>query len=242
MPVLAPAASPKSSARHDAAGCALKHGESVTTRLEKRFVAWGTPRVPSWLQTDHLTRLTLLWGAGNIGFAMLAASDSRWLLGIAAMIAMQYLTDLFDGAVGRARDTGLVRWGFYADHLLDTLFLGSLCLAGAIVSPPSLALWWMGLAIVSAAIMASSFLAFGATGKFEIYKAGVGPTEARGLLIALIAVVAFTGTGHFWWSVPALTVVTTASLIALAIHTGRVLRTLDMDAKWAASNEKSPAA
>ena len=212
----------------DASGCARKIGESVTTRLEKRFVAWGTPLVPGWLQTDHLTRLTLVWAAGNLGFALAATQDLRWLLGVAVMIVLQYLTDLFDGAVGRARETGLVRWGFYADHLLDTIFLGSLVASGAIVSPAGLAGWWVALGTIATGFMASSFLEFGATGKFSIYKAGIGPTELRGFFIGLILLVVTTGTDHLVWSLPLLTITSGGSLAVLGYRTGRVLRTLDL--------------
>ena len=224
-------AHPHNAHPHNAAACAQKSGESITTRLEKQFVAWGMPRVPAWLQTYHLTLMTIVWAAGNLGFAWLAQTDSRWLVGVAAMIALQYLTDLFDGAVGRARSTGLVRWGFYADHLLDTLFLGSLIAAGAIASPASLTLWWLAVAVFATGFMTSSFLAFGATGEFKIYHFGCGPTELRGVLIAAVVAVAFAGPAALPWLVPTLAVACGLGLAAFATRTGRELWALDMQAK-----------
>lgn len=56
-------------------------------------------------------------------FGYLAQYNVQWLWGSSAMILAQYLTDLFDGVVGRHRDTGLVRWGYYADHFLDYMFM-----------------------------------------------------------------------------------------------------------------------
>ena len=216
-----------------AAACATKSGESVTTRLEKRFVARVLPRIPGWCQTYHLTAMTIVWGLANIGFAVAATRDLRWLLGVAAMIVLQYLTDLFDGAVGRSRDTGLVRWGFYADHLLDFFFTGTLVAAGAIISPPDLAFWWLGLMVVALGFMASSFLAFGATQKFEIYHYGLGPTELRGVFIAVIVGVVLTGTGHFWWTVPTATIACGVTLVVFCIRTAAGLWQQDMDAKAA---------
>ena len=32
-------------------------------------------------------------------------------------------TDSFDGALGRRRDTGIPKWGYYMDHLLDFVFM-----------------------------------------------------------------------------------------------------------------------
>jgi hypothetical protein len=55
-------------------------------------------------------------------FSYWAARDLRWLWGVSAMIFMQYATDHYDGKLGKYRGTGLVRWGYYMDHLLDYFF------------------------------------------------------------------------------------------------------------------------
>ena len=39
------------------------------------------------------------------------------------MIVLHYFTDHFDGKLGKYRDTGLRKWGFYMDHLFDYGFL-----------------------------------------------------------------------------------------------------------------------
>ncbi len=38
-----------------------KTGKWAFANLERRMVAWLVPKVPSWLETYHLTMLTLAW-------------------------------------------------------------------------------------------------------------------------------------------------------------------------------------
>ena len=42
-------------------GGAKKKGESILGPLEKRFVARWVDRIPNWLETYHLTLLTIPW-------------------------------------------------------------------------------------------------------------------------------------------------------------------------------------
>ena len=105
-------------------GGATKAGESILGPLEKKFVARWVNRVPFWLETHHLTLLTIPWTSLVIASAwqVRESEDIRWFWGVSLAIVLQYLTDLFDGAVGRSRNTGLVKWGFYMDHFLDFVF------------------------------------------------------------------------------------------------------------------------
>ena len=114
---------------------ATKSSSSLLSPLERRLAARVVPRIPLWLGTHHLTMLTLAWCAGLVAFGYLAKDDLRWLWGSSALIALQWATDFFDGKVGKYRDTGLVKWGFYMDHLLDYAFLCALLIGYAIILP-----------------------------------------------------------------------------------------------------------
>src|SRR5688572_5300468 len=114
---------------------ATKSSTSLLSPLERRLAGLVVPRIPGWLGTQHLTLMTLLWCAGLGLFGWLAAGDLRWLWGSSAMIAFQWVTDFFDGKVGKHRGTGLVKWGFYMDHLLDYAFLCAVVGAYAFVLP-----------------------------------------------------------------------------------------------------------
>src|SRR5262245_50794476 len=98
---------------------ARKSNESLLAPFERRLAPWVVPRIPRWIGTHHLTLLTILWCAGILWFSARAANDLRWLWLVSLMIVLQWVTDHFDGKVGKFRNTGLVQWGFYMDHLLD---------------------------------------------------------------------------------------------------------------------------
>lgn len=196
---------------------------------ESRFVAHWVTRIPAWLGTHHLTSATILWSALAIACGWLAAQgDLRWLCGVSLAIALQYLSDLFDGAVGRHRETGLVRWGFYMDHLLDFVFLCSLFVAWSLVLPASAQPWFFGLLGVAGASMVSSFLAFSATGEFRISHLGVGPTELRLAAIVATQALAFFGPAPFARALPLALGISLVLLAGLIGANHRRLWALDM--------------
>ena len=118
-----------------------KAGKWAFANLERRMVTWLVPKVPSWLETYHLTMLTLLWSIGIVvSRACWPARVIHWLWLVSGLIVLQYLSDVLDGAVGRHRDTGLVKWGFYMDHFLDFLFLASIIVGYSIALPHIVAL------------------------------------------------------------------------------------------------------
>ena len=216
-----------------------KVGTSVLMGAENAFKEWAVPKIPKWLETYHLTMMTVLWSAGNIaaGYAAWKTGNLHWLWFVSLMIILQYVTDLFDGAVGRMRNTGLIKWGFYMDHFLDYVFLASLVAGGALIAP-GISLWWyLVLMSLLGCFMVNSFLSFAATNKFEIYHYGFGPTELRLVFIAVNSVVIFTGVEHFRYSVPATCAFLGVVLVVLVFNTQRRLWKIDMDAKAAAEGE-----
>ena len=112
-----------------------KTNTSFLTPLERRLAVRVLPRIPSWLQTYHLTMMTLVWSALILLFSCMAARDLRWLWMVSLMIFLQYVTDHYDGKIGKYRNTGLVRWGYYMDHLLDYVFLCSIIIGYAFILP-----------------------------------------------------------------------------------------------------------
>jgi len=159
------------------------------------------PLVPRWLETNHLTLMTLPWCGFILLFSYFARFNIAWLWGVSAMIAAQYVTDLLDGAIGRQRNTGLVKWGFYMDHFLDFVFLCSLLIGYAILLPQIHRTALFFVMALFAGFMVNSFLSFGATNKFQIAYMGMGPTEMRIVFILVNTLLVFFGTG---WLVKAL--------------------------------------
>jgi phosphatidylglycerophosphate synthase len=209
-------------------GGAGKVGESFFAPPERWLVARYSASIPRWLETYHLTLLTVVWSLVILWCGFLARGDIRWLWLVSLMIVMQYVTDLFDGAVGRLRGTGLVRWGFFMDHFLDFVFLCALIVAYYLVAPEGHAMWFMLLLALTGAHMVHSFLAFAATNEFRIAFHGVGPTEMRLAFIVINAFIILTWPRYYEITLPALTLVVLAGLVFVVWNTSRALWRRDM--------------
>jgi phosphatidylglycerophosphate synthase len=192
------------------------------------------PSIPSWLETHHLTLLTLVWCALIVFFSFLAAGDRRWLWGASAMIFCQYVTDFFDGKVGKYRNTGLVKWGFYMDHLLDYVFLCSVLAGYALILPATSQRHLFFLLAVFGGFMVNSFLAFAATEKFSISHLGLGPTEFRIALVVLNTLVVFNGTRRMEKALPYVAAVALALLCVLVYRTQKEVWRRDMEKRRSA--------
>lgn len=212
-------------------GGAGKAGASLLSPFERRLASRLVPRVPAWLETYHLTMLTLVWSASIILFGYLARGDRRWLWASSAMVVGQYVTDHLDGKVGKHRGTGLVRWGFYADHLLDYVFLAAILIGYALILPGRSQTHLLLVALVAAGLMVNSFLTLAATNRFRISHVGFGPTEFRLAVVAANALVVFYGTRGMEKALPFVAAGGLVLLAALAYRTQRELWRLDMEEK-----------
>lgn len=211
---------------------ATKSSVSLVSPLEKRMARFVVPRLPRWLQTHHLTMSTLLWCAGIIFFSYMAdAHDMRWLWAVNGMICLQYLSDFFDGKVGKHRGTGLVKWGFYMDHLLDYVFLCAVIIGYALVLPEGALLSLLLVLAVFGGLMVNSFLTFAATERFEISHMKLGPTEFRIVLIATNALLVVFGARTMKSALPYIAACSAVALCVLVYRTQRLLWRRDMEHK-----------
>ena len=208
-----------------------KIGTSILTHAENRLKYWAVLEIPKGIETYHLTLTTVLWSLGNVLLAFFARHNLAWLWLVSLMIILQYLTDLFDGELGRQRNTGLVKWGFYMDHFLDFIFLCSLVFVGYKISPPGLEVWYFALLVITGGFMVNSFLSFAATNDFEIYRYGLGPTEFRVLLVIINTFIIVFGTGRFYILLPAVVCLCFAGLVVNTYQIQKKLWSLDMASK-----------
>lgn len=82
-------------------------------------------RLPNFLSTRVLTMMSVIWSISMLLCSYLAGGkDQVVYIVISVFIMCHYITDGLDGAVGRFRKEGYVRWGFFVDHVLDIAFLG----------------------------------------------------------------------------------------------------------------------
>jgi len=210
---------------------AAKTNTSFLTPLERRLAIRVLPRIPSWLQTYHLTMMTLIWSAMILLFSYIAAKDLRWLWMVSLMVFLQYVTDHYDGKIGKYRNTGLVRWGYYMDHLLDYVFLCSIIIGYSFILPDKSRYQILIMLAIFAGYEVSTFLSFASTDKLKISFMKLGPTEFRLAVIVINALLVEYGTRKM---VNGLKYVNIGAAIVLAIivyQTHKVIWQMDMREK-----------
>jgi archaetidylinositol phosphate synthase len=204
-----------------------KASASILAPVERRIAGWALRLVPGWLESQHLTLMTLGWSAMVLAAALPARSDPRWLAIVSIAIALQYLTDAVDGKVGQLRNAGLVRWGYYMDHLLDYVFLCAILITYGLLLPERFE-YLMTLALaVAGGFMVSAFLARAVTGVLEISFLGLGPIEMRLVFIGINAWLATVGRAAMLRVVPYVIGAALIILAALVFKTQRRLWDLD---------------
>jgi archaetidylinositol phosphate synthase len=157
--------------------------KSVSAGYEKRLLIWIAERTPGWINSDHLT---ILGFAAQLltGFAYALSSNNRaWLIAAIGFLALNWLGDSLDGTLARVRQQQRPRYGFYVDHILDSI--GSVALMGGLALSGYMS-WLIAIAILILFLLLSiqSYLATYTLGEFRMSFWSFGPTELRLLLVA----------------------------------------------------------
>ena len=92
--------------------------KSLLAKHKRKFIDSNVAKFPAWIQGFHLTLMTIPLSIGLIVFGCLARNNISWLWLSSLVLFLQWFTDSFDGALGRHRDTGIPKCGFYMDHFL----------------------------------------------------------------------------------------------------------------------------
>ena len=210
---------------------ATKTNTSFLTPFERRLATRVLPKIPSWLETYHLTMMTLLWSSLILFFSHLAARDLRWLWGVSAMVALQYVTDHYDGKIGKYRGTGLVRWGYYMDHFLDYVFLCSVIIGYSFILPERSRYQILIMLAIFAGYEVSTFLAFAATDRLKISYLKFGPTEFRLALIVINGLLVQYGTRTMITGLKYVNIGAAIGLALMIYQTHKLIWALDMEHK-----------
>ncbi|MSV27331.1 MAG: CDP-alcohol phosphatidyltransferase family protein [Bryobacterales bacterium] len=154
---------------------------SLLAPIEKRTLIWLARRMPSVVNSDHLTALGLVSLLGA-GFSYWYASRDRvGLVLVIGCLILNWFGDSLDGTLARVRNRQRPRYGFYVDHIVDafgTLFLlGGLALSGYMRPPIAI-----GLLIVYFMLSIETYLATYTIGSFHLSFWKFSPTELRILL------------------------------------------------------------
>lgn len=208
-----------------------KHEISLLVPLEQKVLARCLDKIPLWLETYHLTLLTIVWSGLVVVFGFLARNNIQWVWGISLVVILQYISDLFDGALGRHRNTGLVRWGFYMDHFLDYIFLCSLVIGYSFLLHERSNILVLTILAVLSAFMVHSFLMFGALNKFSISYKGIGATELRIVFLILNMFLIFFGKTYLEKALPYILIVSIICLIIIVYKRQKEIWKYDMDIK-----------
>ena len=162
-------------------GDMLRVQESWLSAAEKRALLWLAARTPERINPDHLTALGLAAQVGAGACYALAAWNRYALVGGIVCLALNWLGDSLDGTLARVRQRQRPRYGFYVDHMVDSL--GALALMSGLAMSGYMHPWIaIGLLIAFLMLSIQSYLATHALGEFRISFWRFGPTELRILL------------------------------------------------------------
>lgn len=204
-----------------------KIGTWLFAKSEQRIIRKIVPKIPHWIQTYHLTLLTVLWSGVIILSGWLGRGNIAWLWVSSLMIACQYFTDILDGALGRFRNTGLIKWGYYMDHFLDYLFFCSILISYSLISSGYSTYLLFFVMAVFGAYMVNTFLSCQATNELKIGYFRIGPTEIRIAFIIINALIIFDQT-YLKKTIPFVLAVSFIVLSIIVFRTQRYIWKIDM--------------
>jgi phosphatidylglycerophosphate synthase len=156
------------------------HG-AVSAGIEKRALVWMAERTPAWIGPDTLT-LIGFFGQVMAGVSYALARYHRyWLVIAIGFLALNWLGDSLDGTLARVRQQQRPRYGFYVDHMIDSI--GAVCMMGGLALSGFMHPWIaIGLLVAFLLLSIQSYLATYTLGEFHLSFWSFGPTELRILL------------------------------------------------------------
>jgi archaetidylinositol phosphate synthase len=209
MPTRKPRTEPEYTDLGGAAGTQLRPGElrkigfanarrvqeSLSAGVERKILRGMAERTPAWINSDHLTVL------GFFGMLLAGASyaAARWdrhaLLLATFFLVVNWLGDSLDGTLARFRNRQRPRYGFYVDHLIDTV--GALFLMGGLAFSGYLH-WGVAIGMLIAFLVLSIevYLTTYTLGIFKLSYGIFGPTEIRILLAVGNITLLYRPTAH----------------------------------------------
>lgn len=208
-----------------------KVGQSILTKYEARFTSWAVPKIPPWIETYHLTLASIPISLIIVLAGFMARFEIEWLWLMSFMIFVQWVTDNLDGAVGRARNTGLIKWGYYMDHFLDYLFLCAILIGYMFMVPDSTKFVHFFVLAMFGAFMVNSYLSFATTNQFKFAYFGIGPTEIRIVFILINTLLILFGKTYLSSSLPFVFGLSVLGLCLVVYRTQKEIWAMDMEVK-----------
>lgn len=160
---------------------ALRVQESFSARFERKVLLYLAARLPLWVTPDQLTAL----GLASMCLACACYVLARWhrsgFLFAPFCLALHWFGDSLDGTLARFRNCQRPRYGFYVDHMIDSV--GAVLLMGGLAASGYLN-WKIAAGMLIAFLLLSieSYLATYTLRTFQLSFWKFGPTEIRILL------------------------------------------------------------
>jgi len=172
--------------------------DSLVSTAEKRALIWMAKRMPRCINSDYLTVLGFVSQCmAGVCYALARVNPNFLLAGIVCL-ALNWFGDSLDGTLARVSNQQRPRYGFYVDHVADTIaaffLMGGMALSGYVY--PGIAIFML---VAFLMLSIESYLATYTLGQFQLSYWKFGPTEIRILLaignIALLhhSVIALAG-------------------------------------------------
>jgi archaetidylinositol phosphate synthase len=161
--------------------------------LERPALKWLAARMPAWVTPDTLTAVGAL-GSLVIFIGYCLSNLNRNFLWLSCLgFFINWFGDSMDGTLARYREIQRPRYGFFVDHIMDTVSVVLIFLGLGL--SPYIHFEVACLALISYLMM--SILVYVRTyvdGEFQISYIGIGPTEMRLIAVAANILVYFVGT------------------------------------------------
>jgi phosphatidylglycerophosphate synthase len=160
--------------------------------LERPAIAWLVEHMPAWVTSDHLTFLGLV-AAPIIGISYWATNYNEGFLWLASFgFVLNWFGDSLDGNLARYRKTERPRYGYYIDHIVDTISEIIIFLGLGLSKYVNFDLAMLGL-IGYLCMTIQVYITTNVRGVFKISYGKLGPTEIRAVAILANTLIFFVG-------------------------------------------------
>jgi len=158
----------------------------ITAKLEEKAKEYICPRIPSYVNSDHLTVIgfigTIICAVGFI----LGSTEKQYLSLVIIGLFINWFGDSFDGSLARFRKKTRPIYGYYIDHTVDSL---SVIVAGIGLGYSSYVRIDLALIVVALylALETHVLIVKSIENTFKYSFGLFGPTEFR-IIISLLAI------------------------------------------------------
>lgn len=190
--------------------------ESLLAPVNHEIVSQNVKYIPKWIETYHLTGLTYIWVILVVIGGMLSQYSllAVWICLLA--LVGHIISDAFDGALGRYRKSGLVKWGYYVDHFGDYLFSCSLVVSFRLIEPSLNEYLIMFLAFVITGFFVHSLLSTVTLNRYTLtFFKLFSPLEGQMVYLSVYVAVLIFGRSVLLYIIPSIGIVATIALTYL---------------------------